>query len=410
MAPSPVPASSAADHAAALSPLAHRHLPPVPVVVAPMAGGPSTPELVAAVVRAGGGGLLAGGMRTAEQMRAQVDRVRELLDAPVDPAARGRHGTAAQWRERFGVNLFVPDAANTAVPEEARTPAARAARAGAVAAYRERLAPLAAELDAALPTVEEATPTPEDEAAAFEAMLQAAVDQAWPLVSFTFGLPSPEVFARLAAAGIPAGVTVTDAAEARAAVGNGARFLVVQGPEAGGHRATLDPAADPDDTALPDLLAAVRTAVGPTVPLLAAGGIATIAQVRRLLEAGAAAVSAGTAFLRTPEAGTSVAHREALRRVGAGTAFTRPDDGAAATALTRAFTGRWARSLQTPFMEGFADAPAAYPEVNALTQPLRAAAAGRGDLDHVHLWAGTQAHRAAPVTAAQALASLAPWG
>ena len=369
--------------------------PAVPVFAAPMAGGPSTPALVAAVLRAGGGGVLAGGMRAPEEVRAQVDELRRLLTA----GSRGE--------EHWGVNLFVPDAVNTAVPAGARTAAARARRRDDVAAYRERLAPVAEELGAALPTIEDATPDPDAERDAFEAMLAAAEEQAWPMVTFTFGLPAAEVFGRLAAAGIVAGVTVTSTAEARAAVRNGAAFLVVQGPEAGGHRGTLDPAADPGTTGAVALVAEVSAAVGPGMPLVAAGGVASAAPVRTLLGTGATAVAAGTAFLLTPEAGTSAVHREGLRQAAAGVAFT-GDDGAADTAVTRAYTGRWARSLRTPFMAAFPDAPAAYPEVNVLTTGLRAAAAQRGDLGRVHLWAGTGAGRVREADAAAVLASLDP--
>ena len=382
--------------------------PPVPVLVAPMAGGPTTPELVAAVVRAGGGGFLAGGMRTPDEVREQVDRLRALL-ADDDGAPAATHAPASPLATRFGVNLFVPDAVNTAIPDADRTPDALAARASAVAAHRERLTAPARDLDAPLPAAEDVTPDPAAEREGFEAFLAAAEEQAWPAVSFTFGLPEAAVFARLAAAGIPAGVTVTSAAEARAAVGNGAVFLVVQGPEAGGHRGTLDPAARPGITDLRTLLSEMRRTLGAaSVPLVAAGGVTDAAQVARLLATGATAVSAGTAFLLTPEAGTSAAHRTALRQTVAGAAFAHPDDGGAATAVTRAFTGRWARSLVTPFMDEFADAPAAYPEVNALTGPLRRVAAERGDLEHVHLWAGTGAHRIAERDAAVVLAALTP--
>ncbi|MBY0172520.1 nitronate monooxygenase, partial [Micrococcus luteus] len=222
-----------------------RLIPPVPVAVAPMAGGPSTPELVAAVVGAGGGGFLAGGMRTAAQMRAQVDALRALL--------------GAEGPDRWGVNLFVPDAVNTAIPDAARTEAARSARTAAVAAYR---AGLTADGAAGLPTAADVVPDPDAERADFDALLTAAEEQAWPLVSFTFGLPAADVFARLAAAGIPAGATVTDATEARAALDHGAAFLVVQGHRAGGHRGTSDPAAEPTRAELPTVLAAVRDVVG----------------------------------------------------------------------------------------------------------------------------------------------------
>ena len=97
-----------------------------------------------------------------------------------------------------------------------------------------------------------------DPEADFDALLTAAEEQAWPLVSFTFGLPAADAFARLATAGVPAGATVTDATEARAALDHGAAFLVVQGHRAGGHRGTSDPAAEPTRAEMPTVLAAVR--------------------------------------------------------------------------------------------------------------------------------------------------------
>ena len=123
-----------------------------------MAGGPSTPELVAAVVGAGGGGFLAGGMRTAAQMRAQVDALRALL--------------GAEGPDRWGVNLFVPDAVNTAIPDAARTEAARSARTAAVAAYR---AGLTADGAAGLPTAADVVPDPDAERADFDALLTACL-------------------------------------------------------------------------------------------------------------------------------------------------------------------------------------------------------------------------------------------
>ncbi len=386
-----------------------RLIPPARVLAAPMAGGPSTPELVAAVVGAGGGGFLAGGMRTAAQVREQVDALRGLLGGG---DADGRGGG------RWGVNLFVPDAVNTAIPAAARTERARAERRAAVAAYRERLAAegeraaggAAAEGAGGAPTLpspDDVTPDPARERAEFAAMLTAAEEQAWPLVSFTFGLPEPAVFARLAAAGMPAGVTVTDPDEAQSALAHGAVFLVVQGHRAGGHRGTLDPAADPVERELPSVLAQVRAVVGMRVPVVAAGGVGAAAHVRSLLVAGADAVAAGTAFLLAAEAGTSAAHRTGIRRCATGEGFVGPE-GAARTVLTRGYTGRWARTLATDFAAAHPDAPAAYPELNALTTGLRAAAAAAGDLERVHLWAGTQAHAAREAGAADVVAGLTP--
>lgn len=267
-------------------------------------------------------------------------------------------------------------------------------------AYRSSLLAEAARLGvdpADLPAAESLDPDATD---GWDAKLDAAEAGAWPLVTFTFGLPSPEVFDRLHAAGSTLGVTVTTAAEATRALEHGADLLSVQGPEAGGHRSVHDPAAEPGTTALADLLAEVRAAVGPSVPLLAAGGIMAADGVRAVLAAGASAAQCGTAFLRAHEAGTSALQRAALEQAAAGTRFAAPD-GSARTALTRAYSGRWARGIENGFLRAHAGAPAAYPEVNALTGPLRAAAAAAGDAESVSLWAGVGAARTRVAPAAQ---------
>ena len=154
---------------------------------------------------------------------------------------------------------------------------------------------------------------------------------------------------------------------------------MVQGVEAGGHRGSFDEAA-PGEVGLLALLQLVGAASD--LPLVASGGVATGRGVAAVLAAGAAAAQLGTAFLLTPEAATSPAHREAL-------------GGAGPTALTRAFTGRSARGIENRFMrEHEPDAPPGYPELHHLTAPVRAAARERGDADGFHLWAG-QAHQLA---------------
>ena len=112
--------------------------------------------------------------------------------------------------------------------------------------------------------------------------------------------------------------------------------------------------------------------------MIAGGGIASREQVVKVLEAGAMAVSVGTALLRASQAGTSELHRQAL----ASAEFER-------TVLTRAFTGRPARALENDFVRRQSDrAPVAYPAVHYLTKPLRQAALAAGDASRLHLWAG----------------------
>ncbi|MBL7498839.1 nitronate monooxygenase [Frankia sp. CN7] len=253
-----------------------------------------------------------------------------------------------------------------------------------VAAYARRLGPLAARLE-----VSPGEPWPAGEADddGFAAKLEVVLAARPALVSFAFGLPSPETVARCHGAGIAVAVTVTDERQALAATAIGADALVAQGWEAGGHRGGIDPDdVEGGEVRLPllPLLARVRAAVD--LPVLAAGGIADGAGVAAVLAAGAWAAVVGSAFLRTPEAGTSLVHREAL---GSGRR----------TVVSRAFTGRLARGLDNAFTrEHGPHAPAAYPQVHRLTAPLRAEARRRSDPELVNLWAGETASlsRAAP--------------
>ncbi len=184
----------------------------------------------------------------------------------------------------------------------------------------------------------------------------------------------------LRAAGTSVWVTVTDATEAATAVRAGADCLCVQGAEAGAHRGTFTNRPGSQARAL-DLIATIRSATD--VPLVAAGGVMTASDVAAALGAGAAGAQCGTAFLRCPESGAHPVYKAALA-----------DPSYQATAVTRAFSGRPARGLVNTFLSEHQDAPAAYPEINNATRPIRAAAAAAGDASRMSLWAG-QGYRAA---------------
>ena len=328
----------------------------IPLIQAPMAGGVSTPSLAAAVGRAGGLGFLAAGYLSPETVAAQIAEVRESVDL-------------------FGVNLFAPQ------------PVAEPDR---IAAYRRELE----ETEAARYGV--TLPDPDlDDTDHWEAKLALLLDDPVPAVSFTFGLPDTQTLARLKDQGTYTVGTVTSAGEAIQAATLGVDALCVQGPEAGGHRGIFDPAAFPSTTPLLTLLAEIRAAV-PALPLIAAGALATPDDVTRARAAGAALTQHGTAFLHADEAGTHPRHRAALI-----------DPRFAETVLTRAFSGRWVRTLRNRFTDAHPQAPAAYPALNQLTRPLRAAAAKQADPDGMGMYAGTKHHLAQAAPAAEILAMLA---
>ena len=328
----------------------------LPVLAAPMAGGPTTHDLVVAADAVGSLGFLAAGYQTATALASAI--------------ASLRVSTA-----HFGVNLFVPDP--------------RPVDREAVRAYREVIAPEIVSLGAELGA--ETWHDDDDWAAKVDVLVEDPV--AW--VSFTFGLPDAATVSRLRSAGSRLLMTVTDPGEARAAAELRPDGLVVQACGAGGHRGTFDQHRVPGDEPLADLVRGVVAATG--LPVVAAGGVGGSADVRAAIQAGAEAVAVGTALLLADEAGTRPTHRRAVM------------DPRATTTTMRAYTGRTARGIRTGFADRYdAIAPAAYPSVHHLTAPMRRWAGEHDDPDHLHLWAGTGLRGARPGPAGELLTALLP--
>jgi nitronate monooxygenase len=317
-----------------------------------MAGGPSTVALAAAVCNAGGLGFLAAGYLSADELAAQIDSLRAVADAP------------------FGVNVFL--VRDIPVDE------------AAVRAYVDSLRGDAASLG-----VEPGRPKFDDDE--FDAKLDLLLAAKVAVVSFTFDCPDRIVVERLQRAGSAVWVTVASEDDAQRALGSGCDALVVQGAEAGGHRGTFEDDGGDAALGLLDLLARVRGIT--ELPLVAAGGIATRADVEAALAAGAEAAQVGTAFLLADEAGTNPLHRSAI-------ASDAPTD------WTRAFTGRTARGVVNAFMRDHPDAPVGYPQIHHATAPIRTAARAAGDADRTNLWAGTRHSLARARPAAAIVAEL----
>ena len=312
----------------------------IPVVLAPMGGGPSTPELVAAVSNAGGLGSLAAAYSNAERIQQDIAAIRKLTSRP------------------FAVNLFSPQAqlplndGVNAVTEFLRP-------------YHERLGLKAPEL-------------PQKPIEDFDEQLDAVAKAAPPIVSFTFGLLPSKASERLKAQGTYLMGTATTVEEARQLEQAGVDAVIAQGSEAGAHRGTF---AVPAEEALIGTVALIPQVVDAVrVPVIASGGIMDGRGLVAALALGASAVQMGTAFLACKEAGTNAAYREALKR-----------ERDSPTTLTRAFSGRMARGLSNEFIEKWNAAGVdhlPYPWQNAITQPMRRTAASAGQAGLLSLWAG----------------------
>lgn len=315
----------------------------VPILSSPMAGGPSTPALVHAMNVAGGTGFLAAGYKDPDAISQEVATLRALGEAP------------------FGVNLFVPAEDRTRTAEQV----------AAVQAYGEYLRVLCERAGCDI-----GTPDPAD-TDGWDAKIDWLLDLRVPIVSFMFGCPSAHVIARFHEVGTFVTVTVTDEQEAAVAASRGADALVVQGPDAGGHRGTHAVGKSPDTRPLGGLLQAIRATT--SLPLVAAGGIADGADIAAMLDAGAAAVQVGTLLLRAPECGANPSYKAAL---ASGTY--------ARTVATRVFSGRVARVLENDLVQALDGVvPPAYPEVLHMMRGLRQQAVARGDTGSMAMFAGT---------------------
>ncbi|WP_413291836.1 NAD(P)H-dependent flavin oxidoreductase [Bdellovibrio sp. HCB185ZH] len=314
-----------------------------PFILAPMAGGPSTPQLVAAASNAGILGSLGCAYETPEQINETIRQTKELTAKP------------------FAVNLFAPQADPTLSKNQIES---------AIAA----LAPYRKELDLNSPPSLN-PPFSQDFDKQFEVVLKAAPAG----FSFTFGLISKEYIKACKSQKILTMGTATTLEEAQLLQELEVDAIVAQGVEAGGHRGLFSTETPDPLIGMLDLTKSIVKSV--KVPVIAAGGIMDGQGIRAALSAGAQLVQLGTAFLLCDEAGTSAPYRHALSN-------SPPE----ATRLTRAFSGRIARGIENRFMremENKTESILPFPAQNNFTRDIRNKSAQMGKSDFLSLWAGT---------------------
>jgi nitronate monooxygenase len=328
-----------------------------PIVQAPMAGGLTTPELVAAVSTAGGLGSIGAALLTAEELRDAITAVRRLTDRP------------------FGVNVFAPLPHVEADEDD-------------FAALNAALAPVRAELDLPEPA---GPPTPPP--SIVEDQIAVAAEERVPVFSFTFGIPSFEPVKETGAVILGTATTTAEAVELEQ---RGIDAVVVQGAEAGGHRGTFLSSFDLSLVGGIALVPQVTDRV--SVPVLLAGGIMDGRGIAAALALGAEGVQLGTAFLRCPESGTLELHRRALAAA--------TDD---ATSVTAAYTGRPARAIRgslADVIEQSKVAPLPFPLQGMAMMDIRSAAAANARSDLLILLAGQGARMARALPAGELVEAL----
>lgn len=330
-----------------------------PLLQAPMAG-VSDYRLAIAVAEAGGLGSLPCAFHDNDQIREQVSQLRSQTDAP------------------FNLNFFCHRAPDNDEPAQL--------------AWREALTPFYQQYG-----VENVEPQAGAARRAFGPKQAELVEVLRPaVVSFHFGLPAPELVQRVKAAGALILSSANTLEEGLWLEAHGADAVIAQGIEAGGHRAMFLSTSLEEQ---PTTLSLVEQLVaGLSVPVIAAGGIGDRTAINTMLDAGAAAVQLGTAFMLCPECNTSDLHRKALREA--------PQRG---TAITNLYSGRPARSIETALIDHFGAISAlapAFPTAGKMLGPLRAAAESAGDFDFTPVWSGTRSDTCRETSVAELVGDL----
>lgn len=329
-----------------------------PIVQAPMAGGFTTPELIAAVSNAGGLGSLGAAYMSPEQIAQTIANIRKLTSRP------------------FNVNLFAGGYAweSHADPEP----------------ILSMLGEIHESLGLTPPLLPPISKDP------FDDQLEVILETRPPVFSFTFGVPNEDSLRRLRAAGITVMGTATTVEEAQYLEGKGIDAVVAQGLEAGGHRGTF---LRSFETSMVPTMTLVRQIVSTVaVPTIASGGLMDGRDITESLKLGASAAQLGTAFMTCPEAGTPLAHKQVM--------LSTHDD---STVITRAFSGRPARGLTNDFvamLQHKEDIILPFPIQNTLTRAIRNEATKRGDARFLSLWAGTGVSRTRALPAAELVSHL----
>jgi len=314
-----------------------------PIVQAPMAGA-TTPELAATVSNFGGLGSLGSGTTASDVLNDHINTLKSLTNRP------------------FMINLMV-------LSEHDSNTFDSEIPAWLTKYYQEQ------NIEIALP---------KRPALSFAEQLQVLYDNPVPVASFTFGIISAEQVQSLKDVGTRVIGTANHPLEAKAWAEIGVDAVCVQGVEAGGHRGGWLPQSANDPMGLLTLISQTRACID--IPLIAAGGIMTGQAIKAIQTAGAELAQIGTAFLTTDKCAINDTYKQALLDAS-------QDKRSSETRLTRLFSGKQARGLLNDYLRDFGQFESAhelppYPQLNAMTNDLRAHAKNNLDAEHQSLWAG----------------------
>jgi nitronate monooxygenase len=330
-----------------------------PIIQAPMAGGVTTPKLVAEVSNNGCLGMIGAGYMSPFSLREQIRETKQLTSKP------------------FGINLFIPSEFTVSVDE--------------VKLANQKLLPIREELNLREPDWLE-MPIFSKALETFHEQIKVVIEEKVPICSFTFGVPSRELIAELKQANTILIGTATSVIEAMENEKAGMDMVVVQGSEAGGHRGSFNNESQESLVGLMSLVPQVVDHVN--IPVISAGGIMDGRGLMASICLGADGVQMGTAFLTCIESGAHKVYKEAVLHANE-----------TQTVLTRTFSGKWARGIHNTFilkMQSSEPLLPDFPIQNTLTQDIRKTSAAQNNHAYMSLWSG-QSPRLAKIQTVEAL-------
>lgn len=311
-----------------------------PIIQAGMAGGATTPELIANVSNAGGLGTLGAAYMKPEDIKQAIHDIRKLTTKP------------------FSVNLFCVENSDEPNDEEKNVVKKELLRIGRDLGVKESDIQFNA-------------------ADYFDEQFQVLIDEKVPVISTAFGLLPEDKANQAKENGIIITSMITTVEEAVLAETSGVDIIIAQGSDAGGHRSTFDLTRHKNGADIGTFSLVPQVADNVEIPVVAAGGVNDGRSLAAALSLGANGVQIGTRFLSSEEAG--------IHKVYKGRLFeSREDD----TVITKVFSGRPARGILNKFIEEFSKDPLAYPYQNSATKSIRGAAAKNNNGEYMSLWAG----------------------
>lgn len=317
----------------------------LPIIQAPMAGGIITPALIAAVNQSGGLGSLPLGYLSLDDAQSAIRKTAAVTSAP------------------FAVNIFIPAPASEPLASTVNNMLSHVNR------YRTRLG---------LPAYSE---IPEWAEPDLEELIEMIVTEKISIISFTFGMLTPNIIKKLHQNNIFVIGTATTVEEGLALESVDCDAVVAQGAEAGGHRGGGFLASSfggfiSTMSLVPQMVNRLR------IPVIASGGIMNGQAIVTALDLGASAVQMGTALLTCDESTASPMHKRML--------LEHPEH---TTTITSVFTGKPVRCINNEFVrateKNFSITDLLpYPLQHQITKEMRAQANKLNDAHCAGLWSG----------------------